>query len=82
MKTTQVVIILEGGLIQRVISDKPVEYARIDLDTEDCGDETLWIVNDDNVEVNIFKYRELIKKAELDPGRVAHYFAEVKNEDH
>jgi hypothetical protein len=76
MEKTKLAIVIEGGLIQQVFSDRPVEYALIDLDTE-TQERTMKITNNDGVEIEIFRYANPIEETEVNPKAVGHYFQEV-----
>lgn len=45
----RIVIILEGGLVQNVLSDgEPVNYAVVDYDTEGVGDDEITMIPQDS----------------------------------
>jgi hypothetical protein len=79
MATPKLAIVLEGGLIQQVFANQPIQYALIDLDTE-TEEQTMTITNNDGVEIEIFRYANPIEEAEVDPDVVDHYFEEVAKE--
>jgi hypothetical protein len=79
MATPKLAIVLEGGLIQQVFANQPIQYALIDLDTE-TEERTMTITNNDDVEIEIFRYANPIEEAEVDADAVNHYFEEVTKE--
>jgi hypothetical protein len=79
MATPKLAIVLEGGLIQQVFANQPIQYALIDLDAE-TQDRTMKITNNDGVEVEIYRYTNPIEEAEVNPEVVDHYFEQVTKE--
>ncbi len=75
-KKARIVITIEGALIQSIVSDRPVEVLKIDLDIDDLGegDKTRKVYNNDGKQIEIYAYTRPIEEAEVDPEYVARYF--------
>lgn len=71
-KPVRIVVTLEGGIVQNVLSDIPVEVIVLDYDTEDCDPEEDLINVYDNVSA---AHREL--DAEINNAFVDSIFSEV-----
>jgi hypothetical protein len=73
--TTKLVIIMEGGLVQSIVANGPVEIALLNTDTGgmDAGDLTR--IDGQNTQVSL--WNEQIGNLEVNPPKLADLFAQI-----
>jgi len=75
MKQTNIIITLEGGIIQSIESDTPVKVAVLDIDEDSSGDEKETVIT--NTDNSKFSAVVTIHNVTETPQRVTHIFNQL-----
>ena len=77
MANPKIVVLMDGGLVQGVYTDQPVDLISLDFDTEGVDDDELVKLTEGRIGLNHPCY-PVIRSEEIDTNWVRKVFVEVK----